>query len=586
MKKLILLLTAMLATSMGLLAQGTSWQNATLINSGETKTGTLDNVTTEVWYKINVTQEGHVDFEATATGTLKFGTSNCQFYGFKNGSTYSRGYFSGSDNYVNYITYHAIDAGQGTYYIKIWRGGGTGTYTLKYTFTPCPYSNDPEPNNNYQNSSLLQSGATVQGRLGYRTSDDVTDTYDWYKIVVPEEGKVEFKAIASETLKFGTSNSQFYGFKDGNTYSRGYFSGSDNYVDTITYQATDVGKGTYYIAIWRGGGSGGYSLYYKFTPCPQAADPEPNNDYEHSSLLESGETVQGRLGYRASDNVTDTYDWYKIVVPEEGKVEFKAIASETLKFGTSNSQFYGFKDGNTYSRGYFSGSDNYVDTITYQATDVGKGTYYIAIWRGGGNGGYSLYYKFTPCPLAADPEPNNDYEQASWLKSGRIAQGRLGYRASDNVIDTYDWYRIKVTKTGPVEIIVTPTENLTFMTSSTSINVIKNNSLYTVSQFHAQSTGSTTLVCQINELEEGTYYVRISRNGGSGGYRITYNGPALTGDVDGDNRLTINDVTDMISYLLGYNNPSFAIGDADVDGDGRISISDVTELIYLLLTAN
>lgn len=37
MKKLFLLLTVMLATSMSLLAQGTSWQTATLINSGATK---------------------------------------------------------------------------------------------------------------------------------------------------------------------------------------------------------------------------------------------------------------------------------------------------------------------------------------------------------------------------------------------------------------------------------------------------------------------------------------------------------------------------------------------------------------------
>ena len=106
----------MLATSMGLLAQGSSWQTATLINSGATKTGTLDDTTTEVWYKINVTTEGHVDFVATSTGTLTLSTGSTVF-GFKNNGTYSRGSFTGATGTysdVN-ISYHATDVGKGTY---------------------------------------------------------------------------------------------------------------------------------------------------------------------------------------------------------------------------------------------------------------------------------------------------------------------------------------------------------------------------------------------------------------------------------------------------------------------------------------
>ena len=102
----------------------------------------------------------------------------------------------------------------------------------------------------------------------------------------------------------------------------------------MTFKATDVGVGTYYIRInrYNSTGGGGYRLYYKFTPCALAADPEPNNDYEHSSLLASGSTVEGRLGYRTSDDVTDTDDWYKIVVPEEGQIELMATATGTVRF--------------------------------------------------------------------------------------------------------------------------------------------------------------------------------------------------------------------------------------------------------------
>ena len=461
MKKLFLLLTVMLATSMGLLAQGTSWQTATLINSGKTKTGTLNSSNTEAWYKINVTQEGRVDLVATSTGSLKLSTGST-VYGFKNDATYSRGTFTGAtgtNSDVN-ISYHATNVGKGTYYIKIVRYSGSGSFTLKYTFTPCALSDDPEPNNDYQSSSQLQSGATVQGRLGYRTSDDVTDIEDWYKIVVPEEGHIEFKATTTEDLTLSTNGTVVYGFKNNATYSRGNFTGeigaySD---DTLTYQATNVGKGTYYIKINRYGGSGGYRLYYKFTPCPLAADPEPNNNFENAGWLPSGQTKQGRLGYRTSDDVTDTDDWYRFTVTKKGAIEFTVTGTEDLTLSTYGTAIYGLKDnGTTYWIGYFSGSGTYSDvTLTYQADDV----------------------------------------------------------------------------------------------------------------------------------EKGTYYVRIIRYGGSGGYTLTYTGPTLTGDVDGNGKVTISDVTDMIDQLLGSSNPSFAIDDADIDGDAKFTISDVTALIDILLSGN
>ena len=56
----------------------------------------------------------------------------------------------------------------------------------------------------------------------------------------------------------------------------------------------------------------------------------------------------------------------------------------------------------------------------------------------------------------------------------------------------------------------------------------------------------------------------------------------IPGDVDGDGRVNINDVTELINMLL-----SGSIGNnADVDGDGSVNISDVTALINKLLSGN
>ena len=60
-----------------------------------------------------------------------------------------------------------------------------------------------------------------------------------------------------------------------------------------------------------------------------------------------------------------------------------------------------------------------------------------------------------------------------------------------------------------------------------------------------------------------------------------YTGTPL-GDLDGDGRITIGDVTDLIDMLLSGAtvdaNPA-----ADMDGDGRITIGDVCDVIDMLL---
>ena len=55
------------------------------------------------------------------------------------------------------------------------------------------------------------------------------------------------------------------------------------------------------------------------------------------------------------------------------------------------------------------------------------------------------------------------------------------------------------------------------------------------------------------------------------------------GDVNGDGKLSIKDVTDLIDYLLTENSESINLDVADINGDGHITIKDVTDLISLLL---
>ena len=54
--------------------------------------------------------------------------------------------------------------------------------------------------------------------------------------------------------------------------------------------------------------------------------------------------------------------------------------------------------------------------------------------------------------------------------------------------------------------------------------------------------------------------------------------------MDGDGKVTIDDVTTLIDYLLSSSASSRSITNADCNGDGKISIDDVTLLIDYLLS--
>ena len=68
------------------------------------------------------------------------------------------------------------------------------------------------------------------------------------------------------------------------------------------------------------------------------------------------------------------------------------------------------------------------------------------------------------------------------------------------------------------------------------------------------------------------------------------NGPAPhefeVGDVNHDNKLTIKDVSDLISYLLSDNESGICTVCANVNGDDKVSIADVSVLIDKLLSSN
>ena len=64
---------------------------------------------------------------------------------------------------------------------------------------------------------------------------------------------------------------------------------------------------------------------------------------------------------------------------------------------------------------------------------------------------------------------------------------------------------------------------------------------------------------------------------------VTTPGAGRPGDVTGDGTIDIEDVTTLISLVLGNSVPDAVLANANVNGDGTIDIEDVTMLISMVL---
>ena len=67
----------MLAVPLGALAQGSTWQTATIINNGSSGSGTLDKNHEEMWFKVVVPEDGHMRFTFSTSDNLKLAYIDC-----------------------------------------------------------------------------------------------------------------------------------------------------------------------------------------------------------------------------------------------------------------------------------------------------------------------------------------------------------------------------------------------------------------------------------------------------------------------------------------------------------------------------
>ena len=507
----LFLLTLLMGLPMAVLAAGTSWQTATTLGLDGSASGTLSEDNTEAWYKIDVPENGALTMTFTPSGELDLYW--CKLYAL-DGENILRdrgGNWPGKDQ----GTFTVNDVAKGTYYVRLQRNSGSGSYTVSNSLnrTSARYANDSEPNDEWQQATkTLSNHVTATGHLGYWYYND-TDKQDWYKVEVPENGSITVTVTPHDNLDLYWCN--LYAL-DGENILRergGKWPGAEEGSFTVD----DVAKGTYYVRIQQNSAEGGYSLRYDFTPTSDryANDSEPNDEWQQATkTLSNHVTATGHLGYWYY-NDTDKQDWYKVEVPENGSITVTVTPHDNLDLYWCN--LYAL-DGENILRergGKWPGAEEGSFTVD----DVAKGTYYIRIQQNSAEGGYTLRTDFTPRSATHpdDQEPNDSWQQAQYLGRGATATGHLGYLYYNDT-DKEDWFRIVVPRDGTIRLNYVPTGGLDlywcYVYALDANNVLRDRA--------GQWKGTEPGELVVPDALPGTYYVRMHQNSAEGSYTLKY----------------------------------------------------------------
>jgi len=552
-------------------AQGVSWQNAALLTSGQSDTAAINTSGVEHWYKITLTGNSAAEFTVQTDSVLSI--YYLTLYA-ANGDTI--GISARNQLYIRsyYGKFNVNDLAAGTYYLKVSRDGGYGTYSLSYKATPPALPDDAEPNDIFSQAIPISNNQTKTGHLGfwnlvYSGANADIDNYDWYKITLTERAAGEFTIQTDSVLSIYYLT--LYADIDGTI---GTSARNELYIRSYygKFKINDLAAGTYYLRVSRDAHYGTYSLQYKETPPSLPEDAEPNDEWYQAVELLDGDIVSGQLGYNhAGTTDIDNLDWYTFTIGGNAAAEFiiqtdSVLSIYYLTLYAANGDTIGTSFRNElYIRSYYS---------KFNVNDLAAGTYYLRVLRDANYGTYTLSYKATPPALPDDPEPNDLWNQAVELTNNSVVTGHLGfwnlvYSGANADIDNYDWYKITLAENNAAEFIIQTDSVLTvyyltlYAANGDTIGTSFRNELYLRSYYGKFN---------VNDLAAGTYYLRVSRDANYGTYTLSYKAtpPALPDDPEPNNfwhqAVEIND-KDTVTGHLGFWHLVYSGANADIDNE-------------------
>jgi hypothetical protein len=417
-----------------------------------------------------------------------------------------------------------------SFFFKL-EGAGTFSYNIRYSLTDSSV-NDAEPNNSFTQFLNINPLEVKEGHIQY-TAKGITDTDDYYKTLLPDDGTL--KIIIRATNRSGASGYIYLNGYDrrassGQVLAR-YLTNSSSIPAGVTIHDTILiygrAKDSFY---YRFTASGAFNYNFKYEILDTSTvDTEPNNTFQSATFIKTLEEKKGHIQY-AKNGTSDGFDFYKTLLGVDGTV--KLYINATNQSGSGGYIYLTAYDGRAangqiYAR-YISNSSNIApgagifDTLYLHGR--GSDSFFIKI-ESSGAFKYSLKYDIIDTSTN-DTEPNNSHAQGGILPLLLETNGHIGYTEKGNT-DAADFYKVTPAADGTVKIYVQAKNRnssagyiyLTVFDGRAGSGQIFTRYLSNSSNISPGSTIYDTI--QLNGLAKDTLYFKLE-SAGPFSYRLKY----------------------------------------------------------------
>ncbi len=403
------------------------------------------------YYRVVLPPGGKSIRLTTSTRTVTPGEGGSVYYYLYNkyqGELINR-YVALSNSLVNdTLDYNCFEGD--TIYVRIrhWTGN-CKEYRLKVNYTGnFTLKNDAELNDNIATAQGLAFGRDTTGHLNsqrYVGPSASADEDDYFRVVLPPGGKSLRLITATRTVAPGETGSVYYYLynKYGTSLTNRYVGLSNTLtIDTLDYNCFE--GDTIYVRVRQWTGScKEYRLRVEHTgKFMFGSDTEPNDDLASATPIDFGQSVAGHLDaqlYGPAGARTDAADWYRCILPGNGKGVRIVAAMRTVEPGATGAMYYYIynRAGGEIAQKYVAVS-NAVKADTLEFNCIQPDTFYIRVrnWSGPCKEYTFTTTKSTTGPIAFDISHTrfgNDFSFMNTTRNAKTFRWTFGDGKTDTV---------------------------------------------------------------------------------------------------------------------------------------------------------
>ncbi|MBS1781802.1 MAG: hypothetical protein JSS78_01920, partial [Bacteroidetes bacterium] len=323
---------------------------------------------------------------------------------------------------------------------------------------------DTTNNNSFATAAYLKPTDSVNGSIGYVNGSNTYNTDDFFKTKLPQDGTLRVYIQRTNT---GGSGNQYVYFQ---VYDKalnqiyndinGYVSPGQTRYDTLNFycRASD----SMYFRMTSPSSCFSYKLSYQMLNNNGVlhVDTTNNNSFATAAYLKPTDSVNGSIGYVNGSNASNSDDFFKTKLPQDGTL--RVYIQRTTTGGAGNQyvyfQLYDKVQNQIYSaiNGYVNPGQTRYDTLDFycRASD----SMYFRMTSPSSCFSYKLSYQMLNSNsngvLHVDTTNNNSFATAAYLKPTDSVNGSIGYVNGSNASNSDDFFKTKLPQNGTLRVYI------------------------------------------------------------------------------------------------------------------------------------